>query len=94
MRGLARALDERVMRPVRKLLGESRQLFLSPDGALNLLPFAALVDEGDRYLVETYTLTYLTSGRDLLRLQLNADSRAPTRLARRRVEPDPVRGAG
>ena len=68
-RALARALDERVMRPVRALVGDARHVFLSPDGALNLVPFAALVDEQNRYLVETYTITYLTSGRDLLRLQ-------------------------
>src|SRR5262249_34973028 len=41
-----------------------------PDGALNLIPFAALVDEHEHYLVERYTITYLTSGRDLLRLQV------------------------
>lgn len=76
-REAARSLDERVMRPVRKLTGEARQVFVSPDGALNLVPFAALVDENDRYLVETYSLTYLTSGRDLLRLQLGSDSRQP-----------------
>jgi CHAT domain-containing protein/tetratricopeptide (TPR) repeat protein len=75
MKRLARTVDERVMRPVRKLLGETRHVFISPDGALNLLPFAALVDENDKYLVENYSLTYLTSGRDLLRLQLSAKSR-------------------
>ncbi|MBC7933194.1 MAG: CHAT domain-containing protein [Rubrivivax sp.] len=74
---LARALDERVMRPVRKLLGDTHRIFLAPDGQLNLIPFAALVDEKDKYLVESYSLTYLTSGRDLLRLQLNAKSRQP-----------------
>lgn len=73
---LARALDERVMKPVRALFGVTRHVFLSPDGALNLIPFAALVDEGGRYLVENYTLSYLTSGRDLLRLQLPRVSRA------------------
>jgi tetratricopeptide (TPR) repeat protein/CHAT domain-containing protein len=73
----ARALDERVMRPVRNLLGDERQAFISPDGALNLLPFSALVDENDRYLVENYSLTYLTSGRDLLRLRQRAESRKP-----------------
>jgi CHAT domain-containing protein/tetratricopeptide (TPR) repeat protein len=72
---LARALDERVMRPVRRLLGATRQVFLSPDGTLNLLPFGTLVDERDRYLVETLSLTYLTSGRDLLRLQSGGSSR-------------------
>ncbi|MFL6210927.1 MAG: tetratricopeptide repeat protein [Pyrinomonadaceae bacterium] len=74
---VARALDEKVMRPIRNLLGEGRVVFLSPDGMLNLVPFGALVDEHDRYLIETYTFTYLTSGRDLLRLQAQAQSRQP-----------------
>ncbi|MDQ5844703.1 MAG: tetratricopeptide repeat protein, partial [Acidobacteriota bacterium] len=72
---VARTLDEQIMRPVRKLLGESRSVFLSPDGALNLIPFGALLDEQNRYLVENYSLTYLTSGRDLLRLQVKTESK-------------------
>jgi len=69
-RELARALDELVMQPIRRVLGSNTQrLIISPDGALNLIPFAALVNERDRYLVEDYSLTYLTSGRDLLRLR-------------------------
>jgi CHAT domain-containing protein/Tfp pilus assembly protein PilF len=67
-RQLARALDERIMRPLRPFLGDAVHLLISPDGALNLIPFEALVDEQNRYLVERYTCTYLTSGRDLLRL--------------------------
>ncbi|MEO8434597.1 MAG: CHAT domain-containing tetratricopeptide repeat protein [Pyrinomonadaceae bacterium] len=66
----ARAVDEKVMRPVRLLVGDARQLLISPDGALNLIPFEALVDERDRYLVQRYAFTYLTSGRDLLRMQV------------------------
>lgn len=73
---VGRVLDERVMRPVRKLLGESRHLLLSPDGALNLIPFAALIDENGQYLVENYSITYLTSGRDLLRLQTQIENRS------------------
>ncbi len=69
---LGRELDEKLMRPVRALLqsgpGETRRLLIAPDGSLNLIPFAALVDEEERYLVERYTISYLTSGRDLLRL--------------------------
>ncbi len=65
------------MAPVRPLLGEATHLLLSPDGQLNLVPFAALVDEQNHYLVETYTLTHLTTGRDLLRLQTVAPSRQP-----------------
>ena len=57
------------MQPIRKLLGETRWVFLSPDGPLHLVPFSALVDEQGQYLVERYLFTYLTSGRDLLRFE-------------------------
>ena len=77
VRQLAQALDSRVMKPVRALLGDATQLLLSPDGALNLIPFAALVDERGSYLVERYSLTYVTSGRDLLRMQVARDSEGP-----------------
>ncbi|WP_437667302.1 tetratricopeptide repeat protein [Sorangium sp. So ce1182] len=68
-RPAARALDALVMQPVRRLLGPIRWVFLSPDGALNLVPFSALMDEEQRYLVEQYAFSYITSGRDLLRLK-------------------------
>ena len=65
----SRMLDDDVMRPVRKFLGDSRHILISTDGALNLIPFGALVDEEDHYLIEKYSFSYLTSGRDLLRFQ-------------------------
>jgi CHAT domain-containing protein len=70
-RARARNLDKLVMQPVRRHLGQARHIFVSPDGALNLIPFAALVDEREQELVKRYLFTYLTSGRDLLRLQVN-----------------------
>ncbi|MDQ3009714.1 MAG: CHAT domain-containing protein [Acidobacteriota bacterium] len=73
-RAAARKLDEMVMRPIRPLLGRARTVFLSPDGELNIAPFAALRDEGGRYLIEDYLFIYLTSGRDLLRLQVKHES--------------------
>jgi CHAT domain-containing protein len=66
----ARALDERVMRPLRGSLGGATRLLISPDGALNLVPFDALADEHGRFLIERYASTYLTSGRDLLRMHI------------------------
>ena len=78
----ARRLDQLLMQPIRQKLGQTRQILLSPDSTLNLIPFAALVDENNQYLVETYTITYLTTGRDLLRLAHPAESRqAPILLA-------------
>ena len=66
---LARVLDEKIMQPVRALLDGATQMLISPDGELNLIPFEALTDERNRYLIENYSFTYLTGGRDLLRLQ-------------------------
>jgi CHAT domain-containing protein len=72
----ARKLDKLTMRPIRALLGDARRVFISPYGSLNLIPFVALVDERGRYLVERYSFSYLSSGRDLLRLQAAGPSRS------------------
>jgi CHAT domain-containing protein/tetratricopeptide (TPR) repeat protein len=73
-RPTARNVDLLVMQPIRGLLGSTCHILLSPDGTLNLVPFAALVDESGRYLIERYTFTYLTSGRDLLRFATHQPS--------------------
>jgi CHAT domain-containing protein/Tfp pilus assembly protein PilF len=72
---LARAVDAKVFQPLRPLIGDMTRLLISPDGLLNLLPFAALADERGRYAVERYSISYLTSGRDLLRLQVARESK-------------------
>jgi CHAT domain-containing protein/Tfp pilus assembly protein PilF len=82
VRQLARQLDEALLRPARALVGDATRLLISPDGQLNLIPFEALVDEQGHYLVERYSISYLTSGRDLLRMQEVRDSkRGPVVLA-------------
>ena len=70
VRRLSHALENAVMRPIRGLLGDSTHLLISPDGALNLIPFEALLDDRGRYLIQRYRCTYLTSGRDLLRMHV------------------------
>jgi CHAT domain-containing protein len=75
VRDPAQALGEKVMRPLKPLLGRARHLFLSPDGVLNLVPFGALVDDQGQFELQHYTFTYLTSGRDLLRLRAGVPSR-------------------
>lgn len=66
-RSPGRDLDERVMQPIRRLLGSTRHVLIAPDGELNLMPFAALVDPRGRYLIDDFAVSYLSSGRDLLR---------------------------
>lgn len=64
---IARELDAALMAPMRHRLPNADLLLIAPDGMLDLLPFEALVDEKQRYLVETLAFNYLTSGRDLLK---------------------------
>jgi CHAT domain-containing protein len=54
--------------PIASYLSDRDHLLISPDSQLNLLPFEALQTENGRYLVEQYQISYLNSGRDLLRL--------------------------
>jgi CHAT domain-containing protein len=74
-RPAARELDSLVMQPIRRVLGSSRCIFLSPDGALNDVPVNAFIDEEGRYLIERYAFTYLASGRDLVRLTMTSPPR-------------------
>jgi CHAT domain-containing protein/Tfp pilus assembly protein PilF len=73
---LARTLDQKVLQPIRGLLGDARQLLISPDGELNLIPFATMVDEQGRYLIQNFSITYLSSGRDLLRMRVAREGRS------------------
>lgn len=73
---LARTVDEKIFQPIRPLLGNATQLLISPDGELGLVPFEAFVEENGHYLVEQYSISYLTSGRDLLRMQVERPSRS------------------
>ena len=41
MKKVARAVDEKIMRPVRALAGNPRHLLIAPDGQLDLIPFEA-----------------------------------------------------
>ncbi|GET38925.1 CHAT domain-containing protein [Microseira wollei] len=73
----ARELDALVMEPIRARLGNVEHLLISPDSQLNLVPFAALVDEQERYLIQTHKITYLTTGRDLRNLERSRPAQSP-----------------
>lgn len=69
----AAQLAERVLGPMQAVLEAPKRWYLAADGQLNLVPFAVLPLPGERErgkpvaLVEKIDLSYLTSGRDLLR---------------------------
>lgn len=69
---MLRQLHDLVWSPLLPQLGDGRRVFISPAGELNFLPFAVLLTPDEKYLGEDFTISYLASGRDLLR-QPSAD---------------------
>ncbi len=73
----AKELFRRTIGPVEHILEPAAELIISPDGLLQAVPFAALVDATGNYLVERHSLSYLSSGRDLLQQRAAEGSRQP-----------------
>jgi CHAT domain-containing protein/Tfp pilus assembly protein PilF len=63
----ARALYDALIGPIRPSIDGASHVLVTPDGALNLVPFGVLRDEEGKFTIESWTITFLTSGRDLLR---------------------------
>lgn len=80
VRQLARLADEKIFQSIRPLVGDATHLLIAPDGELDLIPFEALLDEQGHYLVERFAVTYLTTGRDLLRMTAPRQSMSPALL--------------
>lgn len=72
----AQKLYQLVLAPFAKVLKKQRTLIVAPEGALHLIPWAAMHD-GKRYLIDSYgPISYVTSGRDLLRTSAK-ETRSP-----------------
>lgn len=65
---LARALHSVLIEPMLPHLAGLNALQIAPDGELSLLPFETIQDPKGRWLIEAFQLSYLTGGRDLIRL--------------------------
>ncbi|HAK89120.1 MAG TPA: hypothetical protein DCP24_08695, partial [Nitrospiraceae bacterium] len=63
----ARAVYDLAIKPLEKYIKGRKQVFISPDGNLNLIPFEALVTPLNKYLMEEYTISYISAGRDIIR---------------------------
>ena len=64
--GTSQKLYDLVFRPLLKDLGTVKEIFISPDGNLNLMPFEVLQGPDGRFLIEDYTFNYLAAGRDII----------------------------
>jgi len=62
-----RQLYQQLFKPLLSALGDKKKVIICADGALHYLPFGVLVDEQNRYLVESYQFHYVSTGRELLK---------------------------
>lgn len=63
-----RSLHQMLCRPVVAVLPPGiHRLIISPDGDLNFISFATLLDGDNRFFGEDFALSYVSSGRDLVR---------------------------
>jgi CHAT domain-containing protein/tetratricopeptide (TPR) repeat protein len=61
-------LDKVLWAPIRHVLpDQTKKLIVSPDGQLNFVSFATLLDDNSQFLAQSYEIRYVATGRDLLR---------------------------
>ena len=60
-------LREAIFDPLSEALGGQRRVIIAPDGDLSRVPFEALPNGHDGFLIDDYRFTYVAVGRDLLR---------------------------
>ena len=65
---LSQQVYDVVFSPLSRALSGAHQLIISPDGALNVMPFEALSNQGE-YLANRYTISYVPSSLELIRSQ-------------------------
>lgn len=68
-------LYDLLLKPARALLGGKSSLVISPDDKLWELPFQALLDEGNRYLIERSAVSYAPSLTVLREMRARRDKR-------------------
>lgn len=73
-REIGRRLFSQIWKPILSVAKLEPSILIAPDGALSLVPFAALVDDSNRYLIEVNEIHNLSAGRDLMRLEHVASS--------------------
>jgi len=67
-------LYKMIFKPLEGHLSPHKLMFIAPDSNLNLLPFNILVDDTGKYLIESYLISYLNSGKDLVKIFNNQNS--------------------
>ena len=74
----AKSLYQTLIAPLEAQLHQTKHLLISPDGQLNLIPFEVLLNANGKHLIEKMQISYLSSGRDLLRYSDPTQTKNPS----------------
>jgi CHAT domain-containing protein/Tfp pilus assembly protein PilF len=67
-------LYEILFAPLAEQFDDCKSIYISPDGQLNLLSFDLLSSPNGKYVIEKYQISYLSSGRNLLKHKKESES--------------------
>ncbi|MDD5771892.1 MAG: HEAT repeat domain-containing protein [bacterium] len=71
---ISKKLYNNIFAPLKDFLGEGKNIFISPEGNLNFIPFEVLISSDGKYLIDEYQFNYITAGRDIMRFNAENDS--------------------
>jgi len=66
-------LREIILNPLSSLIADRKRLFIASDGDLSRLSFEVLPVSDGRYLIDDYTISYLSTSRDITRFNQTVD---------------------
>jgi CHAT domain-containing protein len=69
-----RQLYQQLFKPLLSAIGDKKKVIICADGALHYLPFGVLVDEQNRYLVESYQFHYVSTSREIVQWEASSKS--------------------
>ena len=73
LREVTGKLYDMIFAPLEPTLAGRTEILISPDGQLSLLPFEILPHHDGKYVIDSFNISYLSSGRDLLRFDRKRD---------------------
>ncbi len=67
-REIGKKIYSKIWQPIEEHIDNRKLVFIAPDGVLNMISFAGLINDDGTYLIEEHPIHYLSAGRDLIRL--------------------------
>lgn len=72
LKQIGKNLYSRILKPLEPYMSDRKRIIISPDDNLHLIPFEIFVKNEWKYIIEDYTISYITSAKDILKFKENS----------------------